>query len=106
MDCIKEGEKYMKTAGNILKQQVQDMYYATLHAMEIDEEYRDYLKGEVERGFREKGRILLEDLDSPYRCRKGSGVREKTFDRVALLYTSLLLTENHRSNILVQRYFS
>ena len=106
MEYIKEGAKYMKTASNVLKQQVQDMYYATVHAMEMDEEYRDFLKGEVERGFREKGRTLLEDLDSPYRCRKLSVYGEKTFDRVALLYTSLLLTENHRSNILVQRYFS
>ena len=95
-----------KTAGTVLKQQVQDMYYATVHAMEMDEEYRDFLKGEVERGFSEKGRTLLEDLDSPYRCRKYSGIGEKAFDRVALLYTSLLLTGNFRSNIMVQRYFS
>lgn len=96
----------MKTAGNVLKQQVQDMYYAALHAMEVDEEYRDYLKGEVERGFRENGKCLFEDLDTPYRCRKKCGLKENTFDRVALLYTAVLLTRNFRSNILVQRYFS
>lgn len=96
----------LKMAGNVLKQQVKDMYYATVHAMELDEEYRDFLKGEVQRGFRENGKCLFEDLDTPYRCRKKSGIGEKTFDRVALLYTSLLLTDNHRSNILVKRYFS
>lgn len=95
-----------KIAGNVLKRQVQDMYYAALHAMEMDEEYRDFLKGEVERGFREKGRTILEDLDSPYHCRKLSGYGEKTFDRVALLYTAVLLTGNFRSNVLVKRYFS
>ena len=96
----------MKTTDKVLKQQVQDMYYASVHSMEMDEEYRDYLKGEVQRGFHEQGKSLLEDLDSPYRCRKCGGAREKTFDRVALLYTAVVLTRNFRSNILVQRYFS
>lgn len=96
----------MKTTGEVLKQQVQDMYYAAVNAMSLDDDYRDFLKGEIERGFHETGKVLLEDLDVPYRCRKFSGYGEKTFDRVALLYTAVLLTGNFRSNILVRRYFS
>ena len=87
-----------------------DVYSSVLKDMKENPDRREYYKSQIQQIFKQNGKPLCENLDTPYRCRGQN--REKleqlgkptVFDRVAVLYVSYTVTNHSRSDTTVQHY--
>ena len=87
-----------------------DVYSSVLKDMEENPAKREYYKSQIQQIFKQNGKTLHENLDTPYRCRGQNRKKLErlgkptVFDRVAVLYVSCTVTNHFRSDTTVQHY--